>query len=80
MAERRSIESVVLCCGGTGGHVYPAIAIAREILARNPSARVSFIGRADSYEERTLAREGFASVGPEADKRRAEVDAWLAAR
>lgn len=59
MAERRPIESAVLCCGGTGGHVYPAVAIAREILAREPQARVSFIGRADSYEARVVAREGF---------------------
>jgi UDP-N-acetylglucosamine--N-acetylmuramyl-(pentapeptide) pyrophosphoryl-undecaprenol N-acetylglucosamine transferase len=59
MAERRPLTRAVLCCGGTGGHVYPAIAIAREILAREPGARVSFIGRPDSYESRTLEREGF---------------------
>jgi len=59
MAERRPLTRAVLCCGGTGGHVYPAIAIAREILSREPDAQVSFIGRPDSYEARTLEREGF---------------------
>ncbi len=59
MAERRPLTRAVLCCGGTGGHVYPAIAIAREILARDPDAQLSFIGRPDSYESRTLEREGF---------------------
>jgi UDP-N-acetylglucosamine--N-acetylmuramyl-(pentapeptide) pyrophosphoryl-undecaprenol N-acetylglucosamine transferase len=59
MAERRPLDSAVLCCGGTGGHVYPAVAIAREILARDSAARVSFVGRPDSFESRALAREGF---------------------
>ena len=59
MAERRPLTRAVLCCGGTGGHVYPAIAIAREILSREPDAQVSFIGRPDSYESRTLERAGF---------------------
>lgn len=59
MAERRLLTRAVLCCGGTGGHVYPAIAIASEILAREPAAVVSFIGRPDSYESRTLERAGF---------------------
>jgi UDP-N-acetylglucosamine--N-acetylmuramyl-(pentapeptide) pyrophosphoryl-undecaprenol N-acetylglucosamine transferase len=57
--EVRIVSGAVLTCGGTGGHVYPAIAIARELMARHPGARVSFVGRPDSYEWRTLTREGF---------------------
>lgn len=56
--DRHPLESVVLACGGTGGHVYPAVAIAREILAREPGAAVSFVGRPDSFESRALVREG----------------------
>ena len=35
---------VVIAGGGTGGHLYPGIAVARELLARNPGAEVSFAG------------------------------------
>lgn len=61
MAERASDAralSVVLACGGTGGHVYPALAIARALKERHPAGRVSFIGRPDSFESRAIEREG----------------------
>lgn len=53
------VGRAVLACGGTGGHVYPAIAIARELLREQPGVRVSFVGRPDSFESRIVAREGF---------------------
>lgn len=59
-AARAPIACAVLACGGTGGHVYPAIAIAREIAARPGDARVSFVGRPESFESAAIAREGFA--------------------
>ncbi len=51
---------VVIAGGGTGGHLYPGIAIAREILARRPDATVSFAGTARGIEARVIPREGFA--------------------
>ena len=59
MAER-VLSSALVACGGTGGHVYPAIAIARALMGRHPAASVSFVGRPDSFEAATIAREGFA--------------------
>lgn len=50
---------VVIAGGGTGGHLYPGIAVARELLARRPDARVSFAGTAQGIEARVLPREGF---------------------
>lgn len=35
---------VVIACGGTGGHIYPAMAIAEALRARDPSTDVLFIG------------------------------------
>jgi len=52
--------SVVVAGGGTGGHLFPAIAIARELLARRPDATISFAGTARGIEARVIPREGFA--------------------
>jgi UDP-N-acetylglucosamine--N-acetylmuramyl-(pentapeptide) pyrophosphoryl-undecaprenol N-acetylglucosamine transferase len=50
---------VVVAGGGTGGHLYPGIAIARELLARQPDAAISFAGTAKGIEARVIPREGF---------------------
>jgi UDP-N-acetylglucosamine--N-acetylmuramyl-(pentapeptide) pyrophosphoryl-undecaprenol N-acetylglucosamine transferase len=51
---------VVIAGGGTGGHVFPGIAVARELLARRPDAQISFAGTARGIESRVIPREGFA--------------------
>ena len=45
--------------GGTGGHLYPGIAVARELLRRRPDATVTFAGTARGIEARVVPREGF---------------------
>jgi UDP-N-acetylglucosamine--N-acetylmuramyl-(pentapeptide) pyrophosphoryl-undecaprenol N-acetylglucosamine transferase len=50
---------VVIAGGGTGGHLFPGIAVARELLARRPGTKVSFAGTARGIEARVLPREGF---------------------
>src|SRR5450631_4165689 len=52
--------TVVIAGGGTGGHLYPGIAVARELLVRRPDARISFAGTAKGIESRVLPRENFA--------------------
>ena len=56
--DRRSL-AIVVAGGGTGGHLYPGIAVARELLRRDPSARVSFAGTARGLEARVVPKEGF---------------------
>src|SRR2546427_25198 len=51
---------IVIAGGGTGGHLYPGIAVARELVSRRPDARVSFAGTARGIEARVVPREGFA--------------------
>ena len=51
--------SVLIAGGGTGGHLYPGIAVARELMARVPDARVAFVGTAMGIEARVVPREGF---------------------
>jgi UDP-N-acetylglucosamine--N-acetylmuramyl-(pentapeptide) pyrophosphoryl-undecaprenol N-acetylglucosamine transferase len=50
---------VLIAGGGTGGHLFPGIAIARELLRRQPDARVTFVGTAQGIEARAVPREGF---------------------
>jgi UDP-N-acetylglucosamine--N-acetylmuramyl-(pentapeptide) pyrophosphoryl-undecaprenol N-acetylglucosamine transferase len=50
---------VVIAGGGTGGHLYPGIAVARELVRRQPDAQVSFAGTARGIESRVVPREGF---------------------
>ncbi len=49
---------VLFAGGGTGGHLYPAIAVAREILRRDPEAAVLFAGTVQGIESAILPREG----------------------
>lgn len=59
MVVEREPPRIVFAGGGTGGHLYPAIAVAREVLALIPDARVTFAGTARGIEARVLPREGF---------------------
>jgi len=45
--------------GGTGGHLFPGIAIAREWLGRHPQSRVLFVGTDRPFEKEILAENGF---------------------
>ena len=45
--------------GGTGGHIYPAIAIAREWLARDPERSVVFVGTAKGLEKTIVPKAGY---------------------
>lgn len=50
---------IVIAGGGTGGHLYPGIAVARELLRRHPDAVITFAGTARGIEARVIPREGF---------------------
>ncbi|MBI2834851.1 MAG: undecaprenyldiphospho-muramoylpentapeptide beta-N-acetylglucosaminyltransferase [Acidobacteria bacterium] len=50
---------VMFAGGGTGGHLYPAIAVARALERRAPDAGISFVGTAAGIEGRVVPREGF---------------------
>jgi UDP-N-acetylglucosamine--N-acetylmuramyl-(pentapeptide) pyrophosphoryl-undecaprenol N-acetylglucosamine transferase len=58
MTDARPL-SIVIAGGGTGGHLFPGIAVARELLRQQPDARVSFAGTTRGLESRVIPREGF---------------------
>jgi UDP-N-acetylglucosamine--N-acetylmuramyl-(pentapeptide) pyrophosphoryl-undecaprenol N-acetylglucosamine transferase len=50
---------VLISAGGTGGHIYPGIAVANEIMRRNRSSTVRFVGTARGLETRLVPKAGF---------------------
>ncbi len=51
--------SIIIAGGGTGGHIYPGIAIAQEFKRRNAQSEILFVGTARGLETRIVPREGF---------------------
>jgi UDP-N-acetylglucosamine--N-acetylmuramyl-(pentapeptide) pyrophosphoryl-undecaprenol N-acetylglucosamine transferase len=59
-------ESKIICTrklliagGGTGGHLFPGIAIAQEFMSRNPQNTVLFVSTGNDFEKRVLSRADF---------------------
>ena len=57
-ALQRSL-GVVIAGGGTGGHLFPGIAMAQEFLGRNPNNRILFVGTGKPFELSILSKTGF---------------------
>ena len=51
---------ILLAGGGTGGHVYPAIAIAQALRTMVPDSAIAFAGTRDRLEMRAVPKAGFA--------------------
>lgn len=49
----------ILTGGGTGGHIYPAVSIAREIQRRYKNAEIIFVGTEKGLESKIIPKEGF---------------------
>ena len=54
---------VVISGGGTGGHIYPAIAIAKQILLEKKNAEILFIGAEGRMEMEKIPEHGFKIIG-----------------
>jgi len=51
--------NVIIAGGGTGGHLFPGIAVAREIQRRIPGSTILFVGAEQGIETRIVPKEGF---------------------
>ena len=59
----RKIDRVVISGGGTGGHIFPAIAIADEIKRRNPEVEILFVGAVGKMEMERVPKAGYSIEG-----------------
>ena len=50
--------------GGTGGHVYPALAVARALLDAQPDAELTYVGGSRGFERRLVAGDALRKVMP----------------
>jgi UDP-N-acetylglucosamine--N-acetylmuramyl-(pentapeptide) pyrophosphoryl-undecaprenol N-acetylglucosamine transferase len=53
----------ILSGGGTGGHIYPAIAIANELKTRFPESEILFVGASDKMEMQKVPQAGYKIIG-----------------
>ena len=61
--EGRDGIKFIISGGGTGGHIYPAIAIANELRSRFPKAEFLFVGAQDKMEMQKVPQAGYAIKG-----------------
>ena len=54
--------NILIAAGGTGGHLYPAVALAKEFQEKDPETVITFVGAGRHLEESILAHEGFSVV------------------
>ena len=53
------IMKVLIAAGGTGGHIYPGIAVAREIMRRDETSEVLFVGTSRGLETKIVPDNNF---------------------
>lgn len=55
----------IICAGGTGGHIYPALAIYNKIKEKEPLSEIIYIGTTDRMESTLIPKLGISYVGIE---------------
>ncbi|CAH8288279.1 UDP-N-acetylglucosamine-N-acetylmuramylpentapeptide N-acetylglucosamine transferase [Mariniflexile fucanivorans] len=63
MNQKSKTYKIILSGGGTGGHIYPAIAIANELKLRFPDAEFLFVGAKDRMEMEKVPQAGYEIKG-----------------
>ncbi len=59
MGNNQLIYRFLFAGGGTGGHLYPAIAVAQKLLELQPESKILFVGTKKKIEARVLPKLGF---------------------
>jgi UDP-N-acetylglucosamine--N-acetylmuramyl-(pentapeptide) pyrophosphoryl-undecaprenol N-acetylglucosamine transferase len=58
-SSSQQTRNIIIAGGGTGGHIYPGIAVARAAERLHPEFKVHFVGAQGGLEEKIVPREGF---------------------
>ncbi len=56
-------KRVIISGGGTGGHIYPAIAIANALKAEDPTVEILFVGAVGKMEMEKVPKAGYQIIG-----------------
>lgn len=59
LALNKNLERVLFTCGGTAGHVNPALALAQRVLEENSGAQILFVGADRGLERELVAQAGY---------------------
>ncbi len=59
MNAERKIQRVIFTCGGTAGHVNPAIALAQLLREKNPETEILFVGAERGLEKDLIPKAGY---------------------
>ena len=54
---------ILISCGGTGGHIFPALAIANALKRRLPEAKIQFVGADNRMEMERVPEAGYPIIG-----------------
>ena len=63
MQTEKKQYKIIISGGGTGGHIFPALAVANEIISRKPDSCILFIGAKGRMEMDKVPLEGFDIIG-----------------
>ncbi len=57
------MSKIIIAGGGTGGHIFPALAIANELMRRNPANEILFVGAKGKMEMEKIPQAGYKIIG-----------------
>lgn len=60
--RNKMAEKIIIAGGGTGGHIFPAIALAKEIKRKDVDVEIVFVGGRGALEEKIIPKEGYRLV------------------
>ena len=55
--------NLLFCGGGTGGHIFPAVALANEFKSRHPDCNIQFVGALGKMEMEKVPAAGYSIIG-----------------
>jgi UDP-N-acetylglucosamine--N-acetylmuramyl-(pentapeptide) pyrophosphoryl-undecaprenol N-acetylglucosamine transferase len=63
MMQQNSKHKVIISGGGTGGHIFPAVAIANALKEKSPDLEILFVGAQGRMEMEKVPTEGYSIIG-----------------